>query len=251
MAVTIIGIDCATQAKNIGLARGTFENGKAQIDEVIIGARNISIVDPIADWISNSQNVLIAVDAPLGWPTALGKELQNHAAGNPVKVEPNYLFRRSTDRSIKREIGKQSLDVGADRIARTAHAALTLLGEIRLKTGEVIPLAWEPGLQTGIFTIEVYPAATLIQHNINVPGYKRKDGQDARRELLNKLGNRIELPRNTSLMEENDDALDAVICVLAGADFLRGDVYKPADLEIAKKEGWIWVRKLDRKLNAG
>jgi predicted RNase H-like nuclease len=250
MAVTIIGIDCATQAKNIGLARGTFENGKAQIDEVIIGARNISIVDTIADWISNSQNVLISMDAPLGWPTALGVELHKHQAGNPIKVESNYLFRRSTDRFIRTTIGKQSLDVGADRIARTAHAALTLLDEIRLKTGRDIPLAWEPGLQTGIFTIEVYPAATLIAHDLNVPGYKRKDGQDARRELVGKLGNRIKLPKETSLMEKNDDALDAAICVLAGADFLRGDVYKPTDLELAKKEGWIWVRKGVKKLNA-
>ena len=92
MAVTIVGIDCATQAKKTGLARGTFENGRAQIDDVIIGARNISIVDTIADWISNSQNVLIAMDAPLGWPIALGKQFHAHEAGNPIKVEPNYFF---------------------------------------------------------------------------------------------------------------------------------------------------------------
>ena len=243
MTVTIIGIDCATQAKNTGLARGTFENGKAQIVEAIIGARNISTVDTIADWISSTQNVLIAIDAPLGWPLALGKELHNHEAGYPIKVERNHLFRRSTDQFIKSKIGKQPLDVGADRIARTAHAALTLLDEIRIKTGEVIPLAWEPGLQSGIFAIEVYPAATLIAHDINVPGYKRKENREARKTLLSDLRKRIDLPPDISLMENNDDDLDAAICVLAGADFLRDTVYKPPDLELAKKEGWIWVRK--------
>ena len=241
--VTIIGIDCATQAKRTGLAHGTFENGKAQIYEVIIGDKNSSIVDTISEWISRAQNALITIDAPLGWPITLGKELHNHEAGNPIKVEPNHLFRRSTDRFIKSRIGKQPLDVGADRIARTAHAALTLLGELRIKSGEAIPLAWEPGERSGINAIEVYPAASLIAHGINVPGYKRKDGGDARREMLHKLGDRIALPRETSIMERNDDALDASICVLAGMDFLLGDVIEPVDIHVAKKEGWIWVRK--------
>ena len=35
----------------------------------------------------------------------------------------------------------------------------------------------------------------------------------------------------------------AVVCELAGADFLRSEVLEPTDMEIAKKEGWIWVQK--------
>jgi hypothetical protein len=58
-----------------------------------------------------------------------------------------------------------------------------------------------------------------MEEKNKVPGYKRKDGQEARRELLNKLGDRIKLPRDTSIMEMNDDALDAANCLLAGADF--------------------------------
>ena len=133
MAVTLIGIDCATQSKNIGLARGHYAYGKAQIDEVIIDSRNISIADTIVEWISNAQNVLIAMDAPLGWPNNLGKELHNHEAGNYIPIERNQFFRRSTDKFIKSKIGKQPLDVGADRIARTAHAALSLLDKIEGK----------------------------------------------------------------------------------------------------------------------
>jgi hypothetical protein len=139
---------------------------------------------------------------------------------NPAtRVEANHLFRRLTDQFIKSKIGKQLLDVGADRIARTAHAALTLLDEIRIKIGEVIPLAWETGLQAGIFAIEVYPAATLIAHDISIPGYKRKENREARKTLLSDLRKRIDLPPDISLMENNDDALDAAICVLAGSDF--------------------------------
>jgi len=243
VTTTLIGIDCATQAKNIGIALGFFENGKAQIDKVIIGSRNISIVDTIAGWIPISQNTLIAIDAPLGWPKNLGEELQTHEAGKPIQVESNLLFRRETDKFIKEKIGKQPLDVGADRIARTAHAALRLLGEIRERAGKIVPLAWSPEMINCVYAIEVYPAATLLSRNINVPGHKHKDGIEPRKLLLKELRKHIELPTDISLMEKNDDALDAAVCVLAGADFLRREVYEPIDLELAKKEGWIWVKK--------
>jgi len=243
MGVTIIGVDCATQSKNVGLAKGYFDNGRARIEDVLIGSTNISITDTIVKWISDSQNALIAMDAPLGWPTDLGRELHSHLAGNPIHVEPYQMFRRATDKFIKSKLGKQPLDVGADRIARTAHAALAMLNEIRVKTGEAIPLAWKPGMVTGICTIEVYPAATLLAHDVHVPGYKRKDGRDARRLLLDKLCEYIELPKRNTLMEHKDDALDSAICFLAGVDFVSNEVYKPDDLELAEKEGWIWVKK--------
>jgi len=243
MAKTLIGIDCAVQAKNIGLALASFDGEGAKIDQVILGGGRISIADIIAGWLSDAQEALIALDAPLGWPKALGTALYTHAAGDPIRVEPNRLFRRETDLFVKRKIGKQPLDVGADRIARTAQSALNLLDEIRELTGQAIPLAWKPGGLSGVSAIEVYPAATLITHDLQVRGYKRADGQQARRELVNKLRGHISLPADVSILENSDDALDAAVCVLAGADFLRGEVYEPRDLELAKKEGWIWVQR--------
>ena len=243
MVTRLIGIDCATQAKNVGLACGLFKVGEVQIEEVLLGGKGISIVDTVAGWLSNTTNALIALDAPLGWPLALGAELHRHAAGEPIHIEPNQLFRRETDLFIKRMIGKQPLDVGADRIARTAQAALVLLDEIRKAMDRDIPLAWEPGETSSLLAIEVYPAATLIAHAMQVPGYKRVDGQEARKELVRKLGRRISLPDNISLLEENDDAIDAAVCVLAAADFLRAEVYAPTDLSLARIEGWIWVRE--------
>ena len=243
MAITIIGIDSAVQAKNIGLARAIFEGGGAKIDQVILGVGRISIAEIIAGWLSDAQEALIALDAPLGWPKALGMALYTHAAGDPMRVEPNLLFRRETDLFVKRKIGKQPLDVGADRIARTAQAALNLLDEIRELTGQAIPLAWKPGGLSGVSAIEVYPAATLITHDLQVRGYKRVDGGQARRDLVCKLGVHVGLPLDISVLENSDDALDAAVCVLAGADFLSGEVYEPADMELARKEGWIWVQR--------
>jgi hypothetical protein len=39
------------------------------------------------------------------------------------------------------------------------------------------------------------------------------------------------------------DAFDAVICVLAGLDFIRGEVHRPLaeEVEVVRREGWIWL----------
>jgi len=39
----------------------------------------------------------------------------------------------------------------------------------------------------------------------------------------------------------NSDVLDAAICVLAGADFLRSRMMPLKDIKLARKEGWIWA----------
>ena len=44
-------------------------------------------------------------------------------------------------------------------------------------------------------------------------------------------------------MNGGDDALDAPVCFIAWVDLLRGEVYEPADLALAKKESWIWVKQ--------
>ncbi|MEC8989950.1 MAG: DUF429 domain-containing protein, partial [Candidatus Latescibacterota bacterium] len=40
--------------------------------------------------------------------------------------------------------------------------------------------------------------------------------------------------------------LDAVLCMIAGADFVYGNVVKPTakEMETARREGWIWFAPL-------
>lgn len=45
------------------------------------------------------------------------------------------------------------------------------------------------------------------------------------------------------ILLSDDNALDSAICVLAGQDFLLGHCADPTDPALAKKEGWIWVRR--------
>lgn len=243
MPTTIIGIDCATQAKRVGLALGHDDGRTASITQALLGSMVDSLVDTIATWLAPDIPTLLALDAPLGWPAGLGRELCQHQAGAPLHGEANHLFRRHTDRVVKRTTGKLPLDVGADRIARTAHAALALLQELRQRTGHPIPLAWQPELNPGIHAIEVYPAGTLAAYGVDARGYKKPESRAQRLALLRFLGEHLSLPQDCTLMEDNDDALDAALCVLAGLDFLRGRVMAPEDLLTAMKEGWIWIRR--------
>ncbi len=220
MAITIVGIDCATVNEKTGLALAQYDGQAARIEEVAVGSKKEPVVETVAQWIAGQSAVLIALDAPLGWPAELGQALCGHEAGRYVPAEADVLFRRTTDKEIKRRLGKQPLDVGADRIARTALAALKLLQGLRERTGEAIPLAWNPAV-TSPCAIEVYPAATLAAHGVEAPGYKGKEGRAGRRAVLRFLAKQVVLPDDAALSEQEDHALDAVLCVLAGVELSR------------------------------
>ena len=241
----IIGIDYATDPNKTGLALGSFENEHVTIREFRVGSKSEPPDEIIINWLPKNHPALLALDAPLGWPVTLGKELPSHVAGELLRSEANDLFRRETDRVVKAKIGKQSLDVGADKIARTAHSALKLLHSLRDKTGLALPLTWEMGEIRETSVIEVYPAATLKVRNIDVPSYKDKERSDKRRELLNLLSNYVEIAPHRGALELDANKLDAVICVLGASDFLQGKCIPPVDEELARKEGWIWVQDPD------
>ena len=156
------------------------------------------------------------------------------------------MFRRMTDRAIHKNVGKTPLDVGADRIARTAHAALRFLGELRKALSCPVPLAWSANTLEGIAAIEVYPAATLSAHGIRSTGYKKPEHVAERREILDALRTHLALPDNIGLLEEDADALDAVVCLLAAKDFIEGQSVSPHDAQRAEQEGWIWSRRRRR-----
>jgi hypothetical protein len=172
----------------------------------------------------------------------LGHALTVHNAGDFLPEEPNLLFRRETDRFTHRQIGKLPLDVGADRIARTAHAALTLLHEISARRQSRVPLAWMPDFTDPVAAIEVYPAAVLKTSGMVFQGYKGSSQTAQRAGIATLLPRQMTFATDTAILLSDDDVLDAAICVLAGYHFLQGLCIPPTDPDLARREGWIWFR---------
>ncbi len=243
--VKVIGMDCATDTKKVGLAMGVYTDHGITLLEIKIGSDGNSIAEIVKSWIQEDDKVVFAIDAPLGWPETLGNSLYHHFAGQKLSEESNLLFRRETDRFIKKLLGKQPLDVGADRIARTAHAALKIIGEVQLAVNSKIEMAWNPEKLNQVSVIEVYPAATLQCYGIRSGGYKEKGQRAQRDEIISELRNVMDIRCDSLLMRQNADVLDGAVCLLAAKDFLNGDVYFPSDFEKAIKESWIWVKNIN------
>lgn len=238
----IIGVDVATQAKNVGLAFAHRQDDVLHFEDVTTLATWPAIDAQARDWLQ--EPTLLAIDAPLGWPHPLARALRDHHAGDPLPSTPNEVFRRRTDDVVAQTLGKRPLDVGADRIARTAHAALGLLFRLRETTGLPIPLAWEPGRLSRTSAIEVYPAGTLASRGVRSSGYKGAgtDARDARRAIIDAMrGAHVMSPGAVERATASDHVLDAMLCCLAADDFLQANVIEPNDHGLARREGWIWV----------
>ncbi|MEZ5417277.1 MAG: DUF429 domain-containing protein [Vicinamibacterales bacterium] len=239
----IVGVDCATEDARIGLALAERPNGRARLLEARACAKDAPAADTILEWLrERGRPVLFAIDAPLGWPQPLGTALVGHRAGQRVDVAPNELFRRTTDRFVQQHLGKTPLDVGADRIARTAHAALRLLGDLAERLPGPIPLAWSSEGLTAMSAIEVYPAATLLVRGWPSTGYKTPADAKRRRAIVDCLPSVLDLGAHAGALEANPDVLDAALCVVAAVDVLDDVCPCPANRPEAEREGWIWTR---------
>ena len=243
----IIGIDWATQPANIGLCLAERSKDGLRVHSLCLGSDCSSPVDQLAEWIQElSGPILLALDAPLGWPKSMGLRLYSHSAGEGIGVEANRFFRRKTDEMVWKRLGKLPLEVGADRIARAALSAVDMLEELRGITRLGIPLAWNATEAERVRVIEVYPAATLLVSGASIRGYKRKSPEaELKRESLSRgLEERIVLSsQHHRLNRATDHLLDATVCAIAGDDFLGERCWSPEDQAESKKEGWIWVSK--------
>lgn len=245
MTITIVGIDCAVNPAKVGLALGTYTSGRTVVDDVLLGSMAARPEDTIAHWLDRRKGAaLLALDAPLGWPVPMGDRLAHHRAGERFDCAAHDLFRRTTDVFVKQRIGKQSLDVGADRIARTAWSALELLHALRVRLSAAIPLAWNSEVED-VSAIEVYPAATLAAVGISAKQYKDKTpaGADARERVISAVAEQIGITSAIPKIDVSSDGVDAAICVLAAHHFLTNQALLPPDDVPVQREGWIWVRE--------
>jgi hypothetical protein len=210
---------------------GKIRNGKVVIQDAVCASRKKPAAEIAVNWANTLPRVLFALDAPLGWPEALSQELRDHVAGAGLEVPAHVMFRRETDNEIYRRLRKRPFDVGSNLIARTAHAALALLREIGRELNQRIPLAWRADWEEKYAAIEVYPAATRLAFGAT-RGTRPLEGLDELFEF------------GVAPLPASPHAQDAILCVLAGADFLRGDAVGPSEAQMdrARREGWIWAR---------
>lgn len=251
----IIGVDCAVEPRKTGLARAIWSDATLSAVELSIPRNEEELDAWILDRLAGSSRLLLALDSPLGWPAALGVSLSGHRAGLPVGAQPNALFRRLTDQIVREQTGKQPLEVGADRIARTAVAALDLLDRVGRRLGGPIELGWNPNRLPRISAIETYPAAWLTGRGLPARRYKdaSEEAKERRESILRRIEGRAAESREVTVALDgatrdaaiaSSHLLDALVCVLCGVDFLTGRCRGPAphERELAAKEGWIWFR---------
>ncbi|MEM1322776.1 MAG: DUF429 domain-containing protein [Bacteroidota bacterium] len=254
----LIGLDCAVNHKNIGLAiaRRTAP-AQLHLQYVQQGLDLLYLQAVLAEALQAQERILLAIDAPLGWPRQLSVSLQSHQAGQAVQLhhnetgdtKANLLFRRYTDRYARSLGYGQPLDVGADKIARASISALDILAELQQALGRSIPLAWQSESLPPISAIEVYPAATLRCAGLPSRGYKRPEQRALREDILKGLSANIDIPSDlaeVALANKATDALDALVCLLCGLDFIQGRCPAPDWASLNKamivQEGWMWIR---------
>ncbi len=247
--VTIIGVDCATELSKTAVACGLCDGGELREVRLAPLRRRGGIRETpalLAEHVRGlagacDGSVLLALDAPLGWPAAMHTGLPRAAGEAPAEVDADKLFRRATDLAVEARIGRRVLEVGANLIARTAFVALRLLECLR--EDESWELAWTPQSLPQRSCIEVYPAGTVLTVRPEdgdrlLTGYKKSGS--ARDALAKALA--VREPALAGLATRSDHELDALVAVMAGARFLRGEALGPeGDAELSRAEGWIWL----------
>lgn len=184
-SVQIIGIDCAADPEDIAIAYGQGEGCRLTVERVAFGKRRprgkaAQGVDLAADRTRRLKDLatavvagiqraggptLLALDAPLGWPSTMSTVLSDHRAGaSPRELDADTFFRRRTDQFIACITNKTPLEVGANLIARVTHTTLRLIDLLRsgLKSARLeladAPIVCHEASPAKVNLIEVYPA---------------------------------------------------------------------------------------------
>lgn len=286
--VHIIGLDCAADPKDIAVTSATQDKDSVKVCVVFRGkggaqsrtARLRALAEGIGkEIVRRNCPTLLAIDAPLGWPIAMGDALNTHHAGRPLP-EPSAkkFFRRHTDRFVEARTGKTPIEVGANLIARVSHTALRLLelvGQQPKVHLQPEPLTSPAEMSSGVRVIEVYPALAsplLLQcstpstqfdsHAAVIPPrsswnslarkLKAAKSKDEWSSTLSRLSDQLNVHwepadgfGNTG--SDRDHGLDSVLCAWTAWRFLRGKCIQPDECRELKsspgrlsREGWIW-----------
>jgi len=172
---------------------------------------------------------LIAVDSPFGWPAAFVDALAAHQAGEPwpAGADRDPLRHRVTDIRVRETIGLWPLSVSTDMLGVTALRCAHLQDRLAREVwgGEAAARDGSGAL------VEVYPAGALKLWELTFRGYKGRDGESARREMMARLAAAVSGRAGLAPLVEaaiaSDHVLDAIVCALVGAAVAEGSTRLP------------------------
>ena len=238
-----LGIDLAAEPKKTGIAWMEWAHGNARVVELKVGASDNDLVDAM----SNATKT--GIDCPLGWPREFVAFIARHQDDHVV-VDPGVpadwrrrLSYRVTDLHVKATVpGIQGLSVSSDRIGVTTMRCAALLSRLADEGRTVVRTGSGP-------VAEVYPAASLVRWGFNHKGYKGKDGQSRRSELVDELlaaATWLSLDEHEKSCRASDDALDAVLAAMTARAAAMGltESIPPEALVAAETEGWIAIPRM-------
>ena len=175
----------------------------------------------------------IGLDVPFGWPTKFVTTISIHHQRMTCEECSTQDFRfRATDQYVRSVTGKWPLSVSTDRIGIVALRAIRLLENLAPETKV-------DRSGTGK-TVEVYPAAVLIQWGfVNT---SKKESQELAGTFLSQVSHWLQFAAgDETLLIQNRDALDALIACLVSRAVAVG-LALPIPRENANDascEGWI------------
>jgi len=253
--VLLIGWDAAVDPRNTALSLVRYDPPDVTVEAHATPHDRDELVSTVTRWVQGATATLLCVDSPLGWPHRMAPILSGHVAGDGIRAIADELFRRLTDIDVRRRVGKTPLDVGADRIARTALATLNAIDAVRERVARrihaVIDIQDPRNDPSTVLLLESYPAGWFASEGIGTRGYRPAGGRSRREDLLRQVEHHLPATglsmryavEHTSLVQRADD-LDALICTLNGIDYLEGRCPAPPPhaREIAHTEGWIWCK---------
>nr|WP_246407132.1 DUF429 domain-containing protein [Geomicrobium halophilum] len=188
----------------------------------------VDVVDQTIN-IQSNKNIVIGVDAPLGYPKEFVRLLHGKTKSmqKPEKEIYNPLAYRYTDQVIYSRLGKKPLSAAFDRIGNNASVAMfhTQLWE-KEHNFKIEPFGHTDNNHDR-FIIETYPALA------------KETQQSAVNKSLRKY-----LP---SYVKVGTDAYDACICALYAVAYRTDGALLPKlehppehAKQVAKEEGWIY-----------
>ncbi len=231
-----IGVDLASDPRTTALCTVAWEDGRARIAALRVGADDDEILA------AHAAAEVTGIDSPFGWPAAFltflcATSRLSVGAPAPWSAEVARALRyRATDTAVHELTRRWPLSVSSDLIAVVAMRCQGLLARMgvsdRSGDGRVF---------------EVYPAAALQRWGLPSRRYKGPAGRAVRDEIVGGLcaaAPWLNLSgAEAARFAADDDALDALVAALnARAAALGLAVLPDADARHeASREGWIAV----------